>query len=321
MLSQLSSTGADLGLGLAALGRPGYMNLGHGEDLPRDKSVSSLERHCHEVLDEAYAGGVRYFDAARSYGRAEAFLASWLENQGHPDVVVGSKWGYAYTADWRVDAEVHEVKEHSLSRFEQQWRESLALLPKLGLYWVHSLDSGSPLFEDVKLQRALWDWSREHRIVLGVTVTGANQGEVVARARAIEQEGTQLFGAVQATWNVLEPSAGPALADAHGEGWFVVIKEALANGRLTPKNPSLSREAGRLVECAEELGVGPDAVALAAALEQPWCHRVLSGAATPAQVASHFGARQLHGRFDVKGVMAPEKPADYWRRRATLPWN
>ena len=35
--------------------------------------------------------------------------------------------------------------------------------------------------------------------------------------------------AVQATWNVLEPSAGPALADAHVQGWGVIVKEALAN--------------------------------------------------------------------------------------------
>ena len=47
---------------------------------------------------------VRYFDAARSYG-AEAFLASWLERNGlgPGEVTVGSKWGYEYSAGWRVD--------------------------------------------------------------------------------------------------------------------------------------------------------------------------------------------------------------------------
>jgi aryl-alcohol dehydrogenase-like predicted oxidoreductase len=67
-----------IGLGLAALGRPGYLNVGHGVDLGSDRSEAALELRTHEVLDAAYAAGVRYFDAARSYGRAEAFLSSWL---------------------------------------------------------------------------------------------------------------------------------------------------------------------------------------------------------------------------------------------------
>ena len=87
---------AEIGLGLAAIGRPGYLNLGHGEDLGDDRSVAALERNAHAVLDAAYEGGLRWFDAARSYGKAEAFLASWLDARGlRPgDVTVSSKWGY-----------------------------------------------------------------------------------------------------------------------------------------------------------------------------------------------------------------------------------
>ena len=66
-----------LGLGLAALGRPGYMNLGHAEALEHDYRVEAMERRCHEVLEAAYHLGIRYFDAARSYGRAEEFLSHW----------------------------------------------------------------------------------------------------------------------------------------------------------------------------------------------------------------------------------------------------
>jgi hypothetical protein len=35
--------------------------------------------YAHHVLDAAYAAGIRYFEAAPSYGKAEAFLTSWLE--------------------------------------------------------------------------------------------------------------------------------------------------------------------------------------------------------------------------------------------------
>ena len=60
-----------LGLGLAALGRPGYINLGHAADLP-SKTVEEMREQAFGVLDTAWDAGVRYFDAARSYGRSEA---------------------------------------------------------------------------------------------------------------------------------------------------------------------------------------------------------------------------------------------------------
>jgi aryl-alcohol dehydrogenase-like predicted oxidoreductase len=111
-----------IGLGLAALGRPGYINLGHAEDLERNYSVDAMRAHTHQVLDEAWRGGVRYFDAARSYGRAEEFLGSWLTSRriSPSEVTAGSKWGYIYTADWKVEAEKHEVKQHSLPVLERQ---------------------------------------------------------------------------------------------------------------------------------------------------------------------------------------------------------
>src|SRR5882724_3434012 len=102
-----------IGLGLAALGRPGYINLGHAGDLERRYDVAAMRDHAHAVFDAAWAGGVRYFDAARSYGRAEEFLASWLAVRSiAPEALtIGSKWGYAYMAGWQATAEVHEVKE------------------------------------------------------------------------------------------------------------------------------------------------------------------------------------------------------------------
>src|SRR5512147_86921 len=36
-----------LGLGMAALGRPGYINLGHGEDLGDARDVPSMEANAH----------------------------------------------------------------------------------------------------------------------------------------------------------------------------------------------------------------------------------------------------------------------------------
>ena len=43
-----------IGLGLAALGRPGYINLGHAADLPGAYELSRMEAHAHAVLDAAW---------------------------------------------------------------------------------------------------------------------------------------------------------------------------------------------------------------------------------------------------------------------------
>src|ERR1700751_6430952 len=116
-----------IGLGLAALGRPAYITSGREQDLP-DRSVAGLRARTVSMLDAAYAAGVRYVDAARSYGRAEEFLAGWVAGRGDPDVIVGSKWGYRYTGGWRLDAARQEVKEHSLAMFATQLAQSRALL-------------------------------------------------------------------------------------------------------------------------------------------------------------------------------------------------
>src|ERR1700685_3845784 len=128
-----------IGLGLAALGRPAYITSGRAQDLP-DRSVAGMRTQTFSMLDAAYAAGVRYVDAARSYGRAEEFLAGWLAERGHAEMIVGSKWGYRYTGDWRLDAPQQEVKEHSLAMFTTQLAQSRALLgDRLALYQGPSL--------------------------------------------------------------------------------------------------------------------------------------------------------------------------------------
>ena len=163
-----------MGLGLAALGRPGYINLGHAADLAGAYELARMEAHAHAVLDAAWKAGVRYFDAARSYGRAEAFLASWLaKRQIAPGAVtVGSKWGYTYTAGWQAQAERHEVKDHSLATLVRQAAESRAILgPHLGLYQIHSATPESGVLEDRAVREELARL-RGQGWKIGLTVTG-----------------------------------------------------------------------------------------------------------------------------------------------------
>ena len=144
-----------LGLGLAAVGRPGYITLGRSNDLPAERTPAALSARATELLDTARTGGVRYFDVARSYGRAEEFLARWLEERRVPrqTATVGSKWGYRYTAGWAVKAPVHEEKELSLDRFTSQLAESRALLGDwLDLYQIHSATLESGCLDDEPLR-------------------------------------------------------------------------------------------------------------------------------------------------------------------------
>ncbi len=150
------------------------------------------------------------------------------------DVIAGSKWGYRYTGDWRLDPPVQEVKEHSLAMFMTQLAQTRALLGDgLTLYQVHSLTLDSGLFTDAALLAAL-SRLRAEGVIIGLPATGPHQADTIRRALSLTVDGQQLFTATEVTWNLLEPSAGPAAAEAAAAGWAVLVKEAVANVRLTP---------------------------------------------------------------------------------------
>jgi len=322
----LGSTGLQVtpvGLGLAALGRPAYIDLGRDADLGADRGVEELERRCHQVLDAAYDHGVRYLDAARSYGRAEEFLASWLDAQlTDPDeVTVGSKWGYTYVGDWRMDAETHEVKDHSLAALTRQLSETRALLgDHLDLYQVHSATLDSGVLEDPAVLAELARL-RDEGVVIGLSSSGPGQAATIRRALEVTADGVGPFACVQATWNLLEPSAGPALAEASAAGWGVIVKEAVANGRLTPHGQGPA--AAALGRVAARHGAGVDAVALAAVLANPWTDVVLSGAVTPGQLEANLAALRVEltpEDLEELAILA-EPPERYWQERAGLSWS
>ncbi len=320
-----------------------------------------MRARSHDLLDAALDAGIGYVDVARSYGLAESFLASWLDGRDRTTtpLTVGSKWGYRYVGEWRMDAAVHEVKDHSLAMLRSQLAESRQLLGDwLRLYQIHSATFESGVLERVDVLRELARL-RESGLAIGLTVSGPNQGDVLRAALSVRVDGVNPFQTVQATWNLMEPSAGPALAEAHDAGWGVIVKEALANGRLLrgEAGESLARIARRLggghdTERAAGPGgpglgsggpgpnsgpgagpgsgdfgpgpgdPGPDAIALAAVLAQPWRHVVLSGAATVPELRANL--RALDVQFEADDLRELEvlarPPEQYWAERTALPW-
>ena len=316
-----------LGIGLAALGRPGYINLGHADDLDRNYDAQVMQQRAHRVLNAAYAGGVRYFDAARSYGKAEQFLGSWLASRfpDHSAVSVGSKWGYTYTADWRVQAEAHEIKEHSLMVLERQYIESrFNLGAYLDLYQIHSATLDSGVLDNREVLKELARLKSEG-LLIGFSVSGPQQALVIQTALKIKIDGLRLFDSLQVTWNILERSTTQVLKDAHEMGVGIIVKEALANGRLTDKNaaPNDVDKLAVFKEEARRLNTTVDGLALAAVLAQPWADVVLSGAARVEHLDSNLKAVDVTYDGEAESCLSElvEDPGVYWETRSNLAWN
>jgi aryl-alcohol dehydrogenase-like predicted oxidoreductase len=304
---QLGRTGlavSRMALGLAAIGRPAYITLGRATDLGADRGVEAMRRRSHGLLD-----------AARSYGRAEEFLGAWLSARAIApgDVLVGSKWGYTYTGQWRLDASVQEVKDLGADNLRRQFAESRGFLGDyLRLYQIHSATLESGVLEDdavlTELRRI-----KDTALAVGLTVTGPHQSETIEHALAVG-----VFDTVQATWNLFERSATQALELAHAAGMGVIVKEALANGRLAATGGD-----DLLLDVAREYQLAPDVLALAAVLDQPWADVVLSGAVTPEQLRSNLEALDVvvDDRLRAR-LRSLAKPAEqYWSERAQLAWT
>jgi aryl-alcohol dehydrogenase-like predicted oxidoreductase len=315
------SIASRLGLGLAAIGRPAYITAGREKDLGEGagRSVDALRERAHKLLDAAWWLGVRYVDAARSYGRAEQFLGSWLA--AHPgyrdELTIGSKWGYEYTGDWRLDAPQQERKEHSLAMFERQWGETLeALGTEPDVYLVHSLTADSTALDDSALLDRLRGLASSG-VRVGFSTSGPAQAAIIERALGLADSP---FSAVQSTWNLLEPSVGDALAAANDAKWLVLVKEVLANGRLTNRGSEEDAATASAAALASEDGQRLDGLAIGAAVSHPWADIVLTGAVTRKQLKQNLDARAPS--IDEERLATLAEPAEqYWAARAARPWS
>jgi aryl-alcohol dehydrogenase-like predicted oxidoreductase len=259
---------------------------------------------------------VRYFDVARSYGCAESFLSGWLSQRdlGRDDVAVGSKWGYTFVGGWRLDAEQHEIQDLSVDALRGQLDETRELLgANLSLYQIHSATPENAVLSSPEVLDAMRRLRDERSVGIGVTVTGPHQAEVIDAAIELNQ-----FDAIQATWNLLEPSSASALARAHAAGLTVIVKEALANGRLTNVGDQPA-----LLEAAAQRGLAPDTLALSAAIAQPWADIVLSGAVSVYELETNLAATAelWDAELDQFAARLRVPPTDYWHERSQRPWT
>lgn len=319
----MNKSNTKIGLGLAALGRPEYINIRDNESI--DKSETAFKQNTFSVLDEAYKLGVRYFDTAPSYGKGESFLQEWNDSKNHKDIVLGTKWGYTYVANWELGYDgKHEIKEHSLEKLLEQWMVSKALMPNLKYYQVHSATFESGILENKAVLNQLLEIKKATGLKIGITTSGPNQNEVIAAALKVSLDDEALFDSYQVTYNIFEQSTFSVLTEALQKGKKVIIKEALANGRVfkNEKFQHYNKEYKILEELSKKYRAGIDAIALRFVVDSLKPTYVLSGASNCKQLKENLEAMNFNLTTKELKILNSLKvsPKSYWEERSRLIW-
>ena len=313
-----------IGLGLAALGRPDYINIRTRKDI--DKSVDAFKANTLHVLDKAYDLGIRDFDVAPSYGLGESFLLDWTTSRAHKDIRLSTKFGYTYVANWEVGFKgKHEIKEHSLSKLNEQWQVSKSFLPHLKIYQIHSATLDSGVLKNEAVLSRLHELKHNYQLQIGLSSSGTEQTKIIEEAQNIKFDGVDLFDSYQVTFNILEQSTMSILKEVLVIGKTVIIKEALANGRVF--RHSNFENYGDAYDVLEHLkdtyGVGIDAIAIRYIINALRPSVVLSGASNTAHLEQNLGAMKFklsNSEIHQLGALAIS-PQAYWDERQNLKWH
>ena len=313
----------NLGLGTAALGRPQYINVRQNDVYNSD--LAAFRKQSFNVLEDAYNAGIRYFDTAPGYGLAEELVLDWLKTKDDNSIEIATKWGYTYTANFDASATVHEVKEHSLAKLNEQWNFSKQLLPYLKVYQIHSATLETGVLENQEVLKQLAFLKKEYNLKIGLTTTGTNQVEVIKKALDIFVDGKQFFAIFQVTYNFLEQSLLEIIDELHQQNKKIVIKEALANGRVF-SNKSYTHYQEMYVsleKLSKKHNVGIDAIALKYCEQTIPKSTVLSGASNANQLKENLKINSFSlSAEDVNLLNSFKTDAEhYWSERKNLEWN
>lgn len=312
-----------IGLGTAAIGRPHYINI--RQETSSNFSLDAFKRDGLAILDDAYQRGIRYFDTAPGYGLAEQLLIDWVIEKDDPDIEIATKWGYTYVADFSPNASQHEIKEHSLSKLNEQWEQSKTLLPFLSTYQIHSATFETGVLENKAVLNRLAELKKENGLDIGITTSGQNQIEVIKKALDVAIEGNALFDIFQVTYNIFDQSLAQTSKELSVQNKKIVIKEALANGKVFPntKYPQHAIVYKKLQELAVKYKTGLDAIALRFCIDSIDPFKVLSGASNKSHLSDNLQATQF--KLEGKDLSTLKdlaiSPEQYWDERKQLTWN
>jgi aryl-alcohol dehydrogenase-like predicted oxidoreductase len=312
-----------IGLGTAAIGRPHYINI--RQEAVAAFDLATFKSNGIAVLEMAYQQGIRYFDTAPNYGIAEELVLNWAKAKADKTIEIATKWGYSYTANFDINAEVHEVKSHRLDNLNRQWKFSKGLLPNLSTYQIHSATFETKVLENKAILNRLADLKAEHNLKIAITTTGDNQVEVLKKAMEVMGNGSGLFDAFQVTYNIFDQSIATIVADLKAANKRLIIKEAMANGRVFPNVgfPNYKEIYTVLSQLANKYNVGVDAIAIRFIADTIQPFKVLSGAAISEHLIGNLSANDFeltNKEIELLKSFAVE-PNVYWKERKKLGWS
>ncbi len=290
----------------------------------------------HEVLETAYASGVRFFDTADVYGdgRSERFCAELRER--HPDVFVATKMGR------RQEQTTENYSRENFLAWNDRSRENLGA-PTLDLVQLHCPPDG--VFANDAAFAALDEMVAEERVrAYGVSVETCDQAlAAIARPHV---------ATVQIILNCfrLKPLE-QVLPAAREAGVGIIVRVPLASGLLSGRYDEHTtfdasdhrnyNRAGEAFDVGETFAGVPFEIGVAAArelaalvdegttlaqfalrwvIDQAGVSTVIPGARNPEQVAGNVAAaalaplreEQLAGVRDVYDRLIREHVHDRW---------
>lgn len=312
-----------IGFGTAAIGRPQYINI--RSQVNGAFSLDAFKDKGTQVLESAYEQGIRYFDTAPGYGMAEELLINWVKEKNDSTIEVATKWGYAYVANFDPNAVVHEVKDHSLEQLIKQWKVSKKLLPNLSTLQIHSATFETGVLENEAVLQKLAHLKSTFGIKIGLTTTGDNQAEVLREAVEVTIDDEPLFEVFQITYNILDQSLLEVLGLINVGENRIVIKEALANGRVFPNSnyPAYKNLYATLGQLAAKYKVGIDAIALQFCVQTVHPFIVLSGASEISQLKENLKVNEFQLLAEEVSQLKSFRidAIKYWSERKRLGWN
>ena len=312
-----------IGIGTATIGRPHYINIKTKViDEPFNKQNFILKGK--SMLTESYKQGIRHFDTAPGYGIAESILLEWISEFQPKDITISTKWGYTYVANFNRNANVHEIKEHSLGKLNEQWEVSKQLLPYLNIYQIHSATLDSGVLDNKEVLERLSQLKKEYNLKIGLSTSGDNQNEIIEKALSVEVDKKALFDSFQVTFNVFDQSLLKISPLLQQENKILIVKEALANGRVFPNGDYKHYQTTyQLLESlSNKYNTSIDAVALRFCMDAVNPYSVLSGVAEKDHLRSNLKVNNfqltLQEINQIKNLAI--NPISYWKERKQLPW-
>lgn len=306
-------------LGMAAIGRPQYINLNNTADNVDLFEIILFKQKAKSLLTAAYQAGIRHFDTAPGYGIAEEILAEWINENKIESIILSTKWGYTYVANFDPNANVHELKEHSLEKLNEQWAKSSSLYKNIGIYQIHSATLDSGVLENEGIIERLFELKNKHNIKIGLSSTGDNQKEIITKALSIKNNNQELFNSFQVTYNLLDQSIFDIKEKFKNKQ--IIVKEALANGRILQK--SFNKNFEYLELLAKKYNVGIDAIALRFIIDSLEPFSVLSGASQITHIKENLKAMDFNlNKEEIEQFKTTKQTTEeYWQIRKKLTWN